>query len=184
MRRVTRMGISILGILVAAGCRTATKVTEVPRVDLDLSNGNRGYLIGPPPAATGELKTTRKMVWTDVEVPSFYKPAHGVAPTSSEALAQPESEPATTEAPAGGEQHAAAQYDTYVVKKGESLSTIAAKSEIYGHGSRWRKIFDANRDQLKSPDRVQAGMTLKIPRGDHEAPRHTHHGKKAARHKK
>ena len=182
MRKRLNMATGILGILVAAGCRTATKVTEVPRVDLDLAGGNRGYLIGTPPE-TAALKTTRTMVQTDVEIPTFYKPTQGAAPTSSEALAQPEPEPAMTEAPAGGEQKAAARYDTYVVQKGDSLSTIAAKPEIYGHGSRWRRIFDANRDQLKSPDRVQAGMTLKIPRGDHEEPRHTHHSKKGARHK-
>ena len=184
MRKRLNMAAGIMGVLVAAGCRTATKVTEVPRVDLGLGGGNRGYLVGAPPAETEELKTTRKMVWTDVEIPTFYKPTQGAAPTSSEALAQPEPEPAMTEAPAGGEQKAAAQYDTYVVQKGDSLSTIAAKPEIYGHGSRWRRIFDANRNLLKNSDQVQAGMTLKIPRGGEHAKRRTHKGNKGVLYKK
>ena len=163
MRKSLNMAAGIMGVLVVAGCRTATKVTEVPRVDLDLGGGNRGYLVGAPPAEIGELKTTRRMVQTDVELPSFYKPTHGAAPTSSEALAQPE--PAMAEAPAGGEQGTPARDDTYVVQKGDSLSTIAAKPEIYGHGSRWRRIFDANRNLLKNPNRVRPGMKLKIPRG-------------------
>jgi nucleoid-associated protein YgaU len=58
------------------------------------------------------------------------------------------------------------RYDTYVVQKGDSLWSIAAKPEIYGKATRWRRIFDANRDLLKSPDQLKAGMNLKIPRED------------------
>ena len=183
MRKNLNRAAGILGILVAVGCRTATKVTEVPRVDLDLGSGNRGYLIGTPPE-TAALKTTRTMVQTDVEIPTFYKPTQGAAPTSSEALAQPEPESAAPEASASGEPQAAVRYDTYVVQKGDSLSTIAAKPEIYGHGSRWRRIFDANRNLLKNPDRVRAGMTLKIPRGDDDAKPHRAKSNKKVRYNK
>ena len=183
MRNSLHVAVGIMGILVAVGCRTATKVTEVPRVDLDLGGGNRGYLIGTPPE-TAALKTTRTMVQTDVEIPTFYKPTQGTAPTSSEALAQPEPESAAPGTHASGEQKAAVRYDTYVVQKGDSLSTIAAKPEIYGHGSRWRRIFDANRNLLKNPDRVRAGMTLKIPRSDDDAKPHRAKSNKKVRYNK
>ena len=52
------------------------------------------------------------------------------------------------------------------MKRGESLWSIAAKPDIYGKATRWRRIFDANRDLLKSPDRLKAGMKLRIPHED------------------
>lgn len=50
---------------------------------------------------------------------------------------------------------------TYEVKPGDSLSKIA--KEFYGDANKYNKIFEANTDQLDDPDKVRAGMTLKIP---------------------
>ncbi|TBR09722.1 MAG: LysM peptidoglycan-binding domain-containing protein [Lysobacter sp.] len=49
----------------------------------------------------------------------------------------------------------------YTVKRGDTLSHIA--KHFYGHSSRWKAIFDANRDQLKDPDRIRPGQELVIP---------------------
>jgi nucleoid-associated protein YgaU len=53
---------------------------------------------------------------------------------------------------------------TYTVVKGDSLSKIA--KHFYGNANRWRRIFDANRDQLDDPDRIKPGQVLKIPAAD------------------
>ena len=175
MRRGMRIGISVLGVLAAAGCRTATKIAEVPRVDLELSSGNRGYLVGTPPPPSAEMNTTRKMMWTDVELPSTFQPKHGAAPAGPNEPEAPGSvAEMTAAAPSGGTEAAPVHYDTYVVQKGDTLSTIAAKPEIYGKGSRWRRIYDANRELLKNPDQVRTGMTLNIPRGGERAERRHH----------
>ena len=50
---------------------------------------------------------------------------------------------------------------SYTVAKGDTLSKIA--KEHYGKASKWPKIFEANRDQLDDPDRIQPGQVLKIP---------------------
>lgn len=50
---------------------------------------------------------------------------------------------------------------THVVKKGETLSHIA--QHYYGKASLYNKIFEANRDQLKDPDKIREGATLRIP---------------------
>ena len=50
---------------------------------------------------------------------------------------------------------------TYTVVSGDSLSKIAKK--IYGDGSRWKEIFEANRDTIKNPDLIHPGQVLKIP---------------------
>ncbi|MEZ5976886.1 MAG: LysM peptidoglycan-binding domain-containing protein [Planctomycetota bacterium] len=52
-------------------------------------------------------------------------------------------------------------YRTHVVVAGDTLSAIAF--HYYGRGSLSTRIFDANRDQLKSPDDLQLGMKLRIP---------------------
>ena len=165
MRRCAQMMLGIAGALLLSGCRTATRVTEMSRVDLDLSSGggNRGYLVGTPPPP-GELKTTREMVETTIEVPSFYQPKRVGPPSGLEGIAPPETGIGEENAQEPAEAGALGRYDTYVVQKGDSLWSIAAKPEIYGKATRWRRIFDANRDLLKSPDRVRPGMTLKIPR--------------------
>jgi nucleoid-associated protein YgaU len=51
---------------------------------------------------------------------------------------------------------------TYTVKAGDSLSKIA-KDQL-GDASAWKKIHEANRDQIPNPDVIHPGMTLKIPK--------------------
>jgi nucleoid-associated protein YgaU len=50
---------------------------------------------------------------------------------------------------------------TYVVQKGDTLSKIAA--EYYGDVRLYTKIFEANRDVLEDPDKIQPGQKLRIP---------------------
>ena len=50
---------------------------------------------------------------------------------------------------------------TYTVERGDTLSHIAQR--FYGKASGWHGIFEANRDQLDDPDRIQPGQVLKIP---------------------
>jgi hypothetical protein len=165
MRQLTLVICGLGAVSLLAGCRAptriATRITEVPRVDLELSGGNRGYLVGTPPEPA-RLKTTRQMLETDIEIPSWYRPAPGGMKGGPDDIAPPETEAA--EARGAVE---VGRYDTYVVQPGDSLWSIAAKPQIYGKAAGWRRIFDANRELLKgSPDRLRAGMTLKIPRRD------------------
>lgn len=162
MRSATRVAWSMAGLVIISGCRTAARVMEMPRVDLALEEGNRGYLIGTPPSPS-EQKTTRQMVGADIEIPSFYKPKASGASVSLDDVLPPDAGAADRDdlATASGP----ALFDAYAVQKGDTLWAIAAKPEIYGNANHWRRIFEANRELLKSPDRVRVGMTLKIPRG-------------------
>jgi nucleoid-associated protein YgaU len=49
----------------------------------------------------------------------------------------------------------------YEVKPGDSLSKIA-KNE-YGNANAWPKIYEANKDILKDPNKIYPGQKLKIP---------------------
>jgi nucleoid-associated protein YgaU len=50
---------------------------------------------------------------------------------------------------------------TYTVKPGDTLSKIA--KELLGNPNAYTSIFNANRDQLADPDKIQPGQVLKIP---------------------
>ena len=49
--------------------------------------------------------------------------------------------------------------ETYTVKSGDSLSKIG-----HHYGVSWQEIFEANKDQIKDPDKIFPGQTLRIPR--------------------
>lgn len=53
------------------------------------------------------------------------------------------------------------QAQTYTVVSGDSLSKIAKR--YYGDANKWNRIYEANRDQIKNPDLIHPGQTLKIP---------------------
>lgn len=55
--------------------------------------------------------------------------------------------------------------DIYEVQAGDTLESIAAKDDIYGDLSRWKEIFEENKDVIGSaPDELVPGTKLIIPR--------------------
>ncbi len=59
----------------------------------------------------------------------------------------------------GGSESAAPE--TYTVKAGDTLSKIA--KHALGDANAYMEIFNANRDQLSDPDKIQPGQVLKLP---------------------
>jgi nucleoid-associated protein YgaU len=49
----------------------------------------------------------------------------------------------------------------YTVQAGDTLSKIARN--LLGDANAYPKIFEANRDQLSDPDKINPGQVLKIP---------------------
>jgi nucleoid-associated protein YgaU len=65
----------------------------------------------------------------------------------------------------GGSSTAPGAPDTdteYTVVSGDSLSKIAKR--FYGDAQQWRRIFEANRDQIENPDLIHPGQVFRIPR--------------------
>jgi nucleoid-associated protein YgaU len=50
---------------------------------------------------------------------------------------------------------------SYTVKSGDTLSKIS--KEFYGDSNEYMRIFYANRDKLREPDKIQIGQQLTIP---------------------
>ena len=78
------------------------------------------------------------------------------APVVVEELTADHADPQTDPAPSAERTH--------VVQKGETLTSIAAKT--LGNPNRFPEIFEANQDQLTDPNDVKLGMTLRIPSSD------------------
>lgn len=56
----------------------------------------------------------------------------------------------------------------YVVKPGDNLSKIAA-AEL-GSATKWKEIYEANKDQIKNPNMIYVGQTLTLPGEETKAP--------------
>jgi nucleoid-associated protein YgaU len=80
---------------------------------------------------------------------------------------EPRSESKAVEAaPASAEQLVSEPADApeprvYIVQKGDTLSHIA--KQVYDDATRWREIYEANKDQIKDPKIIRPGQELRIP---------------------
>ena len=52
--------------------------------------------------------------------------------------------------------------ESYTVQAGDTLSKISQR--FYGKASDDMRIYEANRDRLGDPDKIQPGQVLRIPR--------------------
>ncbi len=85
-------------------------------------------------------------------------PVEPEAPVEAQAPAE-EITAVEPEAPA-----AESDAETYTVQSGDTLWKIS--EQVYGNGSKYMKIFEANTDQLENPDRIFPGQKLVIPKSD------------------
>ena len=66
-------------------------------------------------------------------------------------------------APAVTAPHAEEEpFQEYTIRYGDTLSGIA--DEYLGSSSRYRDIYEANKDRMASPDRLKVGTAIRIPR--------------------
>lgn len=179
MRHIAAFITILLTVSAVAGCKTTersvrqspadvTPPADAPRrgkmfgvdfpkwrrhywVDKDVT-GNAGYIVGakmaplPPPSDPYGSATYDAPAYTPPSY-SSYTPVAPVVRQSTVFAPQPASAKPADQA--------------YQVQPNDNLSKIAKK--MYGSANRWRVIYDANRDRLKSPDMLRPGMTLRIP---------------------
>jgi nucleoid-associated protein YgaU len=94
------------------------------------------------------------------QIKSAFSSGDDVRESTAVEKAQQNPKLATEAAPA--KATSAPSTNTYTVQSGDTLFKIA--EELYGDGDEYEKIFDANREILESPDRIEPGQKLSIPK--------------------
>ena len=107
----------------------------------------------PPPFVAPQVSTEESPITLDSETPKVVAPSP-VVPSPQPPAAVDRTLRAKPTPP-----QAAAR--THTVQKGDTLFNLAQR--YYGSSSKWRAIYDANRDQLPSQNSLKIGMELKIP---------------------
>ena len=176
----------------ASGCIIRTIPYEVDRVDQELK-GNRGVIQGKDTQASDqERKKTRTMYDIEIELFSksdFQKTKKAASETKKDDVIYgnkgymetkniPEAKKSLTRQYGYGvitesgkaenknrgiatEPISSTNEKFYVVQKGDTLQKISSK--MYGTTKRWKKIFEANKNILKDPDKIKEGQKLAIP---------------------
>ena len=91
-----------------------------------------------------ELDTLRANLSKDYSLPTEETPAEPPEETPAE-------EPAAQTPP----------QNTYTVASGDCLWSIAQK--LYGTGTRWPELYEANRTIIHDPNQIQIGQVLTVP---------------------
>ncbi|HSL82382.1 MAG TPA: LysM peptidoglycan-binding domain-containing protein [Thermoanaerobaculia bacterium] len=79
--------------------------------------------------------------------------------TSSTAREVPKSPPAS--APGSPAPTTSGGAKTYEIQSGDTLSAIAKRH--YGNANEWPKIYEANRNVIKDPDKIYPGQKITLP---------------------
>lgn len=175
-----------------SGWAVRTSSMRKPRVDQEVS-GNRGFVSGKAASAPKEPAfTDRKVYRFEIETPALpqikLRPIKRKTPTEDTAvwgnkgyifnaaakeIVAPEEPRQEEKTPLGkikqkvseilerAPQESAAQMRTYKARKGDTLQKISRR--FYGTTKKWPLLYKANRDKLKSPDKVYPGQVLVIP---------------------
>lgn len=176
-------------ITLLSGCVVRSYSVTRDRVDQDLSSGNKGYLQGAGAESEGavERKTSRTTQVVEIELHPPIKfegaPRIKTAETGAEAITEAETEGEDRELwgnrgyitrgavsqKSGLPTVVTKGTDTkkHIVQKGDTLQKISKK--FYGTTKKWPKLYDANKDVLKGPNKLYPGQALVIP-FDYSAP--------------
>ncbi len=153
MNRFKLAGICVLtSTLALSGCVARTYNLTRDRIDQDLSSssGNRGYMMGVPPEPA-ERKTTRTTRVVEVELGFAKKSSARFSSTTPLATSIEESTDNVNQ-----------DFEQYTVGKNDTLQKISKK--FYNTTKKWPKIYEANKDILRTPDKLYTGQTLRIPK--------------------
>lgn len=158
--------------LMLSGCVVRTYPLTKERVDQGLT-GNRGYLKGQAPAGEERQRTTTRttrVIEIELHPPIKFDKKPKVKSKEAAATVMETQDPIMVDGNRGYmtqsiapevAEPSAASFEKYTVEKGDTLQKISKK--FYGTTKKWNKIFEANKDALKTPDRIRPGQSLNIP---------------------
>ena len=118
--------------------------TGVRMANLHVEN-NKLFIRGTAPSAQA-----KNQVWDQIKL---------VDPAFSDLTADITVDPNASQQPS--QQAPASGGQTYIVQSGDSLSKIA--KQFYSDANAYMDIFNANRDKVTDPNKIQPGQQLVIP---------------------
>ncbi|MFH0913006.1 MAG: LysM peptidoglycan-binding domain-containing protein [Candidatus Omnitrophota bacterium] len=165
-------------IFVLSGCVVRTYPLTRERVDQDLEIGNRGYLQGESSAGEEiERKATRTTQMVEIEFHSPIRFERMPKAGRVEEEAKEEAEEITSDTdigilgnrgyismrniPEAKKSVPVVTVEKYTVQKGDTLQKISKK--FYGTTKKWQKIYEANQDTLKGPNKIYPGQIIDVP---------------------
>jgi len=156
---------ALISTLALSGCVARTYNLTRDRVDQELSplSGNRGYIMGQAPEPK-ERRTTRTTRVFEVELGPTNKTktsCPGTTPLATSTLEEPVMFQETQ--PEMQTEESNLSFEKYTVAKNDTLQKISKK--FYGTTKRWMRIYEANKDILRGPDKLYPGQVLNIPSG-------------------
>ena len=175
-KRYFRILFSVYCLMFLSGCTVRTYSVAKDRIDQDMT-GNQGYLSGSAPAGSQQPKkfTKRATKVVEIELRSPFKFERLKEPPKPMEEEQKSASSEVTSgylgaetAPSGQPEEISSgaapepQFEAYTVQKDDTLQKISSK--FFGTTKKWMKIFKANEDVLKSPDKLRPGQTIKIPK--------------------
>lgn len=126
---------------------------RAPKTPDNQVTGNRGNFAGGIVSPGGNLEKAAQAQPQRL-MPKVWWPA---APEEEPAARQPQLKQEKAKAPAVN------LVTKYKVKRGQTLGDISALPEVYGTSKKWKKIYEANKDKIKDPNKIYAGQVLDIP---------------------
>ncbi|MFH1478447.1 MAG: LysM peptidoglycan-binding domain-containing protein [Candidatus Omnitrophota bacterium] len=183
----------LIAAVFLAGCIVRTASYEVDRVDQELSGNRGILAGSSESISKESAqKKTKKMYGIEIELPSStdkvktgYKSSQGnkgymvdkksskethsledvsVSSKDFKTEDKPKALYQDIETQGGGSSGGTSgkeEKKTYVVQKGDTLQKISQK--MYGTVKLWKKIYEKNKDTIKSPDTIKPGQKLIIP---------------------
>ncbi len=159
---------AVIFAFVLAGCVVRSYPVTKDRIDQDLT-GNRGYIQGQAPAEeVKERKSTRTTQVVEIELHSPLRFEKAPKPTKIETTSPMlENEEQTSGnkgyitssvSPEIAEPYAT---EKYTVQKGDTLQKISKK--YYGTTKKWKRIYEANKDTMKGPNKIYRGQVINVP---------------------
>ena len=182
-RRIAGLIFLMCAAVVFSGCFVRTYTVTRDRVDQELT-GNRGYIQGTTPAMEDvEKKKKRKTFVVEIEMASPLReaPAEETRALAEKSAYGDGNRGYIMEQPKAPLRKSS-DYDSgemfedvlvsetslepmpathYTVAEGDTLQKISKR--FYGTHRKWQKIYDANQDALKDPNRIKPGIVLTIP---------------------
>jgi nucleoid-associated protein YgaU len=118
--------------------------------------GDKLYIQGEAPSQDAKNK-----VWDQIKLidSSYSDLVCDLTVNESQSQSQSQSRPQTMSA--GASMSGGQGTRRYTVQSGDSLSKIS--KQFYGNAGDYMKIFEANRNILKDPNKIQPGQEIVIP---------------------